>query len=238
MIYNSNLETFRDFVDFDADSPCVWVVYPAGGAGDLLASLINFHYIETGAKFYGITHTGQVVFRPSDQKLTNIKYINLKNGKLLDISSQFFFDIAEELSKLNISYSKFDQFLFSNHAFHRCSIEKILTTFSGSKIIRILPNSEDEYRVCKWMYYYKNCNKVTNIEEINEAYYQDKLLDPRVLEISMVDFVDPTKFESTYEKILLHLDLKIPLVRYNFIKFWLDQQHPIAKTHITKLFAT
>lgn len=69
--HNPNLDIFVDSVDFGPDDRCVWIVYPSGGAGDLLASIINFHYAETGARFKGINKKGQVIFEASDNKHTN-----------------------------------------------------------------------------------------------------------------------------------------------------------------------
>jgi len=37
--YQSKFENFINGVDFTAADPCIWVVYPVGAAGDLLASI-------------------------------------------------------------------------------------------------------------------------------------------------------------------------------------------------------
>ena len=72
--YTEKLESqnFIDGVDFTRHDPCIWNVYPQGASGDLLASIINCHYGRTGSDYFGINNHGQVIFRPSDYKITNI----------------------------------------------------------------------------------------------------------------------------------------------------------------------
>jgi len=59
--YQSKFENFINGVDFTAADPCIWVVYPVGAAGDLLASIVNFHYGVTGCYYFGLTNRGQVI---------------------------------------------------------------------------------------------------------------------------------------------------------------------------------
>ena len=73
--YNEKLESrnFVDNVNFTKNDECIWIVYPPGASGDLLASIINRHYISTGCDYFGIDDRGQVIFRPSDYKKTNLR---------------------------------------------------------------------------------------------------------------------------------------------------------------------
>ena len=55
--YNPKVEpqNWQDGVDFSYTDPCIFVVYPAGASGDLLASIVNSHYLSTGSDYFGIT---------------------------------------------------------------------------------------------------------------------------------------------------------------------------------------
>lgn len=235
MIYRPELEVFQDGVDFGPDSPCIWVVYPPGAAGDLLASLINFHFVETGAKFRGITEQGRVIFRSSDQKITNNFYIKRNS---IEFTDQFFFDIADKLSELHTNYSKLDQFIFSNHAFRACQVRSIISTFINSRIIRILPLTDDEHRITQWMSSFKNLNITSDINtsKFSTRYYDD-LEHKQLLTIGLCDFLDPLRFDLTYNKILKHLGLDYQMINYDLIRYWLQHQHPIARDFISNLFA-
>jgi hypothetical protein len=239
MLYNPELEQFRDFVEFGPDSPCIWVVYPAGCAGDLVASTINFHYADTAAKFKGVTPQGQVIFRPSDQKISNLYH---QQSDVLTFDQQFFFDIAEKLSNTHTHYSKLDQFIFSAHAFSPDNVHSILNKFSRAKIIRILPKNEYQDRVRKWLALYKNNGVTTQFDQVTATGVSMSVLPPishvRLLDIGLSDFLDPKQFDATYLKILSHLNLEFPLIRYDFVQYWLDRQDSYIKPFIAKMFAS
>lgn len=238
MLYQPGLEQFQDFVEFGPDSPCIWVVYPAGCAGDLVASVINFHYTDTAAKFRGMTQQGQVIFRPSDQKISNRYH---QQSDVLMFDQQFFFDIAEKLSHTHTHYSKLDQFIFSAHAFSSDNVHAILNTFSRAKIIRVLPKNPYEDQVRKWLALYKNKHVTMQLDQVTPtgvSMCDLPIIDhPRVLDVALSDFLDCTKFDNTYLKILAHLELLYPLIRHDFVQFWLDQQHPYIKPAIARMFA-
>jgi len=235
MLYKPELEVFRDFVDFGPSSPCIWVVYPPGAVGDLLASLINFHFVETGARFRGINEKGQVIFRPSDQKITNSFYIKKNN---IEFNDQFFFDIADKLSNIHTNYSKLDQFVFSNHAYHANQISSIIDTFVNSRIVRIMPMDDNENRVSQWMAYFKNLNIALDINKFEfSTRYHDEVKHEKLLTIGLCEFLDPLRFQGTYNKILKHLGLEYQLINYDFIQYWLQRQDPVAREFISNLFA-
>lgn len=231
--YNPDLENFVDGIDFDASQPCIWVVYPPGCAGDLLASIINFHYVETGAKFRGITNSGQIIFRPSDQKYSN----QLANLKQLEFTDSFFFNIADILASVNLNWSKMDQFIFSNHCYLDSDIQSILGKFENCKVVRLLPKTQNEEKITRWLAQFKNRKVILtlpvldNDAEIEWADHQDR----RVLTVYFSDLIDAEKFESTYQMILAHLDIKSALVRYDFIQDWINQQHPDIQECIIRL---
>ena len=212
MEYNSKTEKFVDYVNWTKDDPCIWVVYPAGAAGDLVAAIINFHYVDTGAKFHGITETGQVIFRDTNKKIVNLT-------QTIDLS--IVKDIESCLSEENTNYSKIDQIIFSNHSYKEQDIEKILNVFTKSKIIRIIPKDENEYNVIQELSSYKNgISGKTN----NNNWLPLDNCKEQVLEIYFGNLFSRDKFNQTYKKIRDHLNLPYKLISYNFIEFYLSKQ--------------
>jgi hypothetical protein len=159
MKYDSKFEHFIDGVDFSKDDPCVWIVYPPGAAGDLLAAIVNFHYGQTGCYYFGISEHGQVIFRPTDSKLTNIKY---KQTQQLELNQQLIHDINTEIGRKNLNYSLMDQVIFSNHYCRNDEISKILLFFPNAKIIRITPGNLLEKQATQWLATYKNNNQYSD----------------------------------------------------------------------------
>lgn len=104
MIYDKEIEQFVDFVNWTKNDPSIWVVYPAGCIGDLVSSIINFHYASTGAKYLGISNSGQVIFRSSDGKKFNKTDYSI-NDSIEDL-------VNESLSENQLNYSKIDQIIF------------------------------------------------------------------------------------------------------------------------------
>lgn len=212
MEYNSKTEKFVDYVNWTKDDPCIWVVYPAGAAGDLVSAIINFHYVATGAKFHGITETGQVIFRDTNKKIVNLT-------QTIDLS--IVKDIENCLSEENTNYSKIDQIIFSNHSYKEQDIEKILNVFTKSKIIRIIPKDENEYNVIQELSSYKNgISGKTN----NNNWLPLDNCKEQVLEIYFGNLFSRDKFNQTYKKIRDHLNLPYKLISYNFIEFYLSKQ--------------
>jgi hypothetical protein len=235
-IYVPDYEKFTDGVDFGPKDPCTWVVYPGGCAGDLLASIINFHYVETTAKFRGLTEKGQVIFRPSDLKYTNKK----KYGNKLIFDNQFFYDIAESLSRKHFNWSKMDHFIFSNHYFSDHYISQILEVFENCRIVRLLPRTFGEQAIIDWLSKFKNTSTIGpefvlphNATEPITSWSQ--WADPRLLTVFFGDLVHPEKFTLMYKKIQELHGFPGPMITYNFVKFWIDHQSPIIREYIIRL---
>lgn len=231
-LYNPSLENFVDGVEFGPQSPCVWVVYPAGCAGDLLSSIINFHYTETGARYRGITSKGQVIFRPSDMKYTN----HYKNPT---INQQFFYDINAALGNINLNVSKMDQFIFSNHWHDASRLQTVLSTFPNCKIIRLLPRTTFEHSVITWLSQFKNTHpgnqEFVPVQVDTEIDYRSTISDSRILTVYFGDLIHKVKFKLLYQSITQHLNLPGPMIDYSFIQFWIDNQHPTIQDHIKRL---
>jgi hypothetical protein len=224
MHYKPEIECFRDYVDFNQNSHCIWIVYPPGAAGDLVASIVNFHYARTGSRFFGITDTGQVIFRDSNKKDF------IKNFK---IDQTFINTTNQKLGEENLNLSLMDHVIFSNHGWRKITIEQILNFFPNAKVIRILPQDNIEYSMAKWMDEYKNFNKVTELLFDDNFKPYHSVVHPRVLEISFGDLFEETKFEQLYTKIINHLNLEYKLIRFDFIKHWISKQHPIIQSKLS-----
>ncbi len=224
MRYSSKFENFIDCVDFTSQDPCVWVVYPPGAAGDLLASIVNFHYGRTACYYFGVTNTGQIVFRPSDSKLTNLKYLT---GNTLNLNQNFINDVNSAIGKKNVNYSLLDQVIFSNHACKDQQVSSILSFFPKAKIIRILPKDTLEQQIINWLSVQKNKAIINKFKTpaTNNAIVQTEISNPRLLDISLGSIVNQQNFEKTYDSIINHLDLEYKLIRFDFVQHWLDCQH-------------
>lgn len=218
--YDPALEQFKDFVNFTNTDPCIWVAYPPGAAGDLIASFINFHYVNTSASFRGMKDTGEVVFMPTDFKHVN----KLLGRNEFTIDKEFFAKIVEVLSSKNTNYSLLDQVIFSAHVWEKNNLEKILTAFPNCKIIRILTKSAFERNVTQWLYHYKNNHEKLDLGAITVQDYDTVISDPRILDIYFSDLLNETRFEDTYSKIIQHLNLSGKLIRYDFIQYWINLQ--------------
>jgi len=233
MRYNSKFENFIDCVDFTSQDPCVWIVYPPGAAGDLLASIVNFHYGRTACYYFGITKAGQVIFRPTDSKLSNLKYLS---DNTLNLNQNFINDVNSEIGKKNVNYSLLDQVIFSNHAYEDQQVNSILNFFPKAKIIRIVPKNTLEQQIINWLASQKNKATINKFETsaTNNAIAQTEITDSRLLDISLGSIVNHQSFEKTYNNIINHLDLEYKLIRFDFVQHWLDCQH----TEIKPILAT
>jgi hypothetical protein len=227
--YNSTIENFIDGVDFTCQDPCVWIVYPAGAAGDLLASIINFHYVRTSAMFCGVTDTGRVIFRSTDNKIINLNYIQ---SITLELDQQFIHSVNKNIGEKNLNYSLLDMVLFSNHAWHDTQVNNILDFFPNAKIIRILPQTDLEQEIINWLAYYKNQNLLLDTPHLKTAtpLNQTKISNPRLLDIHFGNLFKSESFEPLYNSIVNHLNLPYKLIRYDFINYWLEQQHSKIKS--------
>jgi hypothetical protein len=226
--YDPSLEVFEDFVDFNSNSECIWVVYPPGAAGDLLASIINSHYVNTSASYRGIAQDGRVIFRPSDFKHTNIL---MQNGQLV-FDETFFAKIVEILASKNCNFSTLDQFIFSNHCDSDADVKYILDTFPNAKIIRITPTTDLGWRIAEWMSFHKNFDKKLDIEKICYDAIDYTLSDQRILNLPLESLLSEHAFEDSYDRIVRHLKLNGKMIRFDFIEFWISRQDEYIKPHL------
>ena len=221
-------------MDFTRQDPCIWIVYPPGAAGDLIASVVNFHYARTAARFCGINESGRVVFRASDEKVGNLNF--MKNNQI-ELNQYFIDSVNEKIGNKNLNYSLLDAVIFANHAWRDESICSILDFFPAAKIIRILPKNNLENQIIQWLEHYKNRNIILDLPnlELTEPIELSTLTDTRLLNVYFGDIFKLETFEELYNHIIKHLNLPYKLIRYDFINYWFTQQPSQIKTTLQLL---
>ena len=226
--YNPQFEpqNYRDNVVFSYNDPCIFIVYPAGASGDLLATIVNSHYINTGADYFGINEQGQVIFRPSDYKITNFRHQNPTNTLDDIFVDQWLFDISKSFSERNLHYSLMDGIIFSNHMYRDSEVQTILNQLSNSKVIRILSEDTNQDQLIEYQRNLKNNNcdnfiKFTNLLAHNTA---SSINSPRLLNIPYISLFDKSSFDQSYKAIIEFLGIESMLIRFDFIEYYLKQQ--------------
>ena len=228
--YNEKLEprNYIDGINFTKNDPCIWNVYPPGASGDLLASIINQHYGRTGSDFFGINDRGQVIFRPSDYKITNQR--SQSKPSLFKFDDQYFFDIAASLSERNINYSMCDQFIFSCHLHRDRDIISILKTFPKCKIIRTQITDSHGIAIASFMANLKNRNILLDLDlGDNVIIKEDQISHPNVLNVPFGFLFAEKSYYKWYDKIIEFLNLNGRLICFDYIKYYISKQHPMIK---------
>jgi hypothetical protein len=214
---NESLESrnFVDGVDFTQNDPCIFVVYPAGAAGDLLISIIDKHYIRTGCEYYGIDDNGRVHMFTTD-------YESLDLNKKYIFNQQWFYDLASSLGSRNLNYSLLDQVIFGCHMHRPQQIQYILDTFPKCKIIRIAPVDETGNNLISSLAKIKiNPDKnlmpeKSNLEIVNHD---------RVLTVPFGALFTEELYYKWYDQIIKFLNLNGRLICFDYVKYYLSKQH-------------
>ncbi len=213
---NEQLES-RNFVDglnFTKDDPCIFVVYPAGAAGDLLISIIDKHYLQTGCEYYGIADNGRVHLYTTD-------YDKLDIDASYQFDEQFFFDLAKNLGNRNLNYSLLDQVIFGCHMYKDKQVEYILKTFPKAKVIRIMPQDRSGHDIMKAMAH-KKLNPNSTLGK--SVMYQPKINNERVLEIPFGSMFNQTNYLKQYNRIINFLNLNGRLICFDYVQYYLTRQ--------------
>jgi len=239
MLYKPELRNFTDVSEFNYDSPCVWVVYPAGCGGDLWGSIVGHHYPRTGNHFLGIDTTGRVMLDTIDHKYLNIK---INNGEPALLNQDFLNQINAGYQTQNFPHSMSGQCIIVNHFWKDSYVRQILSRFSAAKVVRILPSTDLACSIAKWLGQWKNSNTLIDFDSVNikNAYYCEMLnssyAHERLIDLKFEELWSESGFEKSYDQIVQHLNLPYKLVRYDLIKFWFNCQHETIKPHLNKLF--
>ena len=213
---NEQLES-RNFVDglnFTKDDPCIFVVYPAGAAGDLLISIIDKHYLQTGCEYYGIADNGRVHLYTTD-------YDKLDIDASYQFDEQFFFDLAKNLGNRNLNYSLLDQVIFGCHMYKDKQVEYILKTFPKAKVIRIMPQDRSGHDIMKAMAH-KKLNPNSTLGK--SVMYRPKINNERVLEIPFGSMFNQTNYLKQYNRIINFLNLNGRLICFDYVQYYLTRQ--------------
>lgn len=218
--YNLESKNFVDDVNFNKNDPCIFVVYPPGASGDLLATIIDKHYLKSGCEYYGINKDGQVIFRPTDYKITN----NKKMSELF--TDQWFYDIADCLANRNLNYSLLDQVIFSNHLHTNEQINCILDHLPNAKIIKIFAQTNAEMSLINYQHLSKNENQKIEIQLDLTQIENSNIIHDRVLNIPYKTLFVENFFERIYTDIVDFLELESKLIRFDFVDFYLKKQSP------------
>lgn len=216
---------------FTNKDPCIWVVYPAGAAGDLLVSIIDKHYLRTGCEYYGIDEYGRVMIHSSDYKMINIA----SNARTeIQFDDQWFYDFSSQLGDRNLTYSMLDQVIFSCHLHRPHEIKKILNNFQQAKIINIFAKDGFANSVIKLLIKYKHDHVIPetlSFQHIETTSYAPNLVDhDRLLNIPFGCLFDRQSYDKYYTIIRDFLGLPAPLISFDFVKFYLSKQHPVGRS--------
>lgn len=220
-------KNFIDGLIFTREDPCVWVVYPAGAAGDLLIAIIDKHYLRTGCEYYGINDRGRVMIYTSDYEA-----IDLSKKDQIEFNDQWFYDFADQLGDRNLTYSMLDQIIFGCHLHQPNSIKKILDNFSQAKIINIYAKDSFAKFVMDTLAAYKLHNVTPGTLSLesyqNEKYSPELVRHERVLNLPFGSLFDRQSYDTNYKIVRDFLGVPAPLIDFNFVEFYLSKQHPTA----------
>ena len=220
--HNLSLESrnFVDGVDFTKNDPCIFVVYPAGAAGDLLVSIIDKHYLRTGCEYYGISDTGRVMIYTTDYEMIDIE---LKKTKTVDFNQQWFYNLSDKLGERNLNYSLLDQVIFGCHLYSAENITYILNTFPKAKVINIYPKDITGSTIIANLGNIKLHNLINTSTKITFR-ENDTVNHERVLNIPFGCLFTKNLYSNYYNKILNFLNLPGQLISFEYINFYLSKQ--------------
>lgn len=241
---NESLESrnFIDGVDFTKDDPCIFVVAPPGGCGDLLMSIIDKHYLRTGCEYYGIDDVGKVHFYATDYHVMKYRmheydgrytmqmhHVNESiietrprltvDTQTFEFDTQFFIDIAESLGQRNLNYSLLDQVIFGCHMHQDKQVQYILDTFPKAKIIRSYPYDEVATQLIFDMSVIKD-----SPEAIIKEHNVMSLTDDRLLNIPFGAWFTEQNYDQMYKQIIEFLHLKGRVVHWDYVNYYLSKQ--------------
>ena len=220
MIESSN---FVDGVDFTRNDPCIFVVYPAGAAGDLLISIIDKHYLRTGCEYYGIDDNGRVHMFTSDYEL-------MDKHRRYTFNDQWFYDLADNLGNRNLNYSLLDQVIFGCHMYQELQVQHILDTFPQAKIIRIMPIDQTGTKLLNWLRDYKLKNIITPVDAVVNEFNMDAVIHDRVFNMPFGSLFNDELYYKQYDSIINFLNLPGRLICFDYVQYYLSKQSDLIRS--------
>ena len=227
MLCNKNelLESrnFVDGVDFTRNDPCIFVVYPAGAAGDLLISIIDKHYLRTGCEYYGIADNGRVHMFTTD-------YESMDLNQHYEFNDQWFYDLADNLGNKNLNYSLLDQVIFGCHMYQDSQVHYILNTFPHAKIIRIMPVDQYGEDLLNWLAFYKLKNVTQEFKPDVDNFAKDTFTHDRVFNLPFGSFFNEELYYKQYDSIIKFLNLNGRLICFDYVQYYLSKQSELIRS--------
>jgi len=219
--YFSKIDEPYEDIEFNKDSECLFIVYHTGAGGDMLTSIIDKHFINTGCVYKGITENGKIQICSSDHEATDVNLCN--TGVVFD--DKWFYDINENFYDLT-SYSRLDYVIIACHLYREHQIDLILNTFPNAKVIKLVSANRIEESFNEFQLQYKLNNTISTIDLTNNNAYDLPYDHHRVLNIQWKDLWQEDTFENVYSNIIDFLNLEGKLIRWNFVEWYLSKQHP------------
>jgi hypothetical protein len=228
MLCNKNefLESrnFIDGIDFTRNDPCIFVVYPAGAAGDLLISIIDKHYLRTGCEYYGIADNGRVHMFTADYESMDL-YQNYT------FDDQWFYDLADNLGNRNLNYSLLDQVIFGCHMYQELQIKYILDTFPCAKIIRIAPTDQTGTNLLDRLCQYKLKNTILHANSAINKFDKDTVVThDRVFNLPFGSLFNEESYYKQYDLIIKFLNLNGRLICFDYVQYYLSKQSELIRS--------
>lgn len=227
--HNPGLES-RNFIDgliFTRDDPCLWIVYPAGSAGDLLISVLDKHYLRTGCEYYGINDRGRVMLYTSDYDMIHLR---LEKEKQITFDEQWFYDFSAQLGERNLTYSMLDQVIFGCHMYRPMQISQILENFPQAKVINIYPKDTLAAYILRSMASFKLRDHPISSDTLSSVPCQpipnNLIKHERVCNVPFGFLFSKNTYDRYYQHLRQFLNLPGALISHDFIEFYLDKQPP------------
>ena len=167
-----------DGVDFDFECECIWILHAPGTSGDLIGSIIDKHYINTGSNYYGIDDNGQVMFLPIDYKI--------ESRQLHKFNNMFLYSLADNMASRNLNYSLLDNVIFTSH---RNDYNEILSNFKKAKIINITNETDIETNIINRL------SKIKNGGDGHKVKNKYPIKNKRIFNIRFADISKEETFE-------------------------------------------
>jgi hypothetical protein len=231
MYFDPSLEN-DEWKHFDSTWPMTWIVYVCGCGGDYLGALLRMHYERSGLKFLGLDSRGMAVVRTLDQKIINTTYLNRPR---FELDADFYKQVNLFMSYDRYRGNRYQNVLFTNHAWHDQHIEYLTTHCPGATVIRLMPATSYEFSVAEWLNIYKNDGIVSTVGPQRYKIQKPKFFHDRVIDVEFGELMNPDRFAAAYSRMRQLMNLPCELISWQAWQWWIDQQHPEIQPHLVSM---
>jgi hypothetical protein len=231
MHFDSSLEN-DEWKHFDSTWPMTWIVYAPGCGGDYLGALLRLHYERSGLKFLGLDSRGMAVVRTLDQKIINTTYVNRPK---FELDADFYKQVNLFMSYDRYRGNRYQNVLFTNHAWHDQHIEYLTTHCPNATVIRLMPATSYEFSVAEWLSIYKNHGTVGTVGPQQYKIQKPKFFHNRVIDVEFGELMNPDRFAAAYSRMRQLMNLPCELISWQAWQWWIDQQHPEIQPHLVSM---